>query len=60
MGVCFSHLFMRFAGGLALVRISGLSVIARCPQGQSRLDMLLHGIDGTYKKSFKILIILVL
>ena len=30
---------MRFAGGLALVRVSGVhvSVIARCPQGESRL-----------------------
>ena len=31
---------MRFAGGgggLALVRINGVSVIARCPQGESRL-----------------------
>ena len=28
---------MRFAGGLALVRISGVSVIAWCPQGESRL-----------------------
>ena len=38
-GVCFSHFFMRFAGGLALVRVSGVrvSVIARCPQGESRL-----------------------
>ena len=38
-GVNFSHFFMRFAegGGLALVRISGVSVIARCPQGESRL-----------------------
>ena len=25
---------MRFAGGLALVRISGVSVIAWCPQGE--------------------------
>ena len=36
-GVCFSHFFMRFAGGLALVRISKVSVLARCPQGVSRL-----------------------
>ena len=28
--VCFSHFFMRFAGGLSLVRISGMSVIGRC------------------------------
>ena len=28
---------MRFAGGLALARISGVSVIALCPQGESRL-----------------------
>ena len=37
VGVCFSHFFMRFAGGLALVRVSGVSVIARCPQSESRL-----------------------
>ena len=36
-GVCFSHFFMCFAGGMALVRIRGVSVIARCPQGESRL-----------------------
>ena len=35
-GVCFSHFFIRFAGGLAFVCISGLSVIARFPQGESR------------------------
>ena len=36
-GACFSHCFMRFPGGLALVRISGVSVKARCPQSESRL-----------------------
>ena len=38
-GVCFSHFFMCFAGGggLVLVRINGVSVIPRCPQGESRL-----------------------
>ena len=34
-GVCFSHFLMRFAGGgLALVRINGVSVITRCPQAR--------------------------
>ena len=43
-GVCFSHFFMRFARegggrGLALVRISGMSVIARCAQrGESTVN----------------------
>ena len=34
-GVYFSHFFMRFAGGRALVRNGGVSVIARCSQGES-------------------------
>ena len=33
-GVCLGHFFMRFAGGLPFVRISGESVIARCAQGE--------------------------
>ena len=36
-GVYFSHFFMRFAGGLAFVRCGGVSVIAKCPQGDIRL-----------------------
>ena len=36
-GVHISHFFMRFAGGLVPVRSSGVSVIARCPQGETRL-----------------------
>ena len=36
-GVCFSHFFMRFVRGPALVCISGMSVTAKCPQGESRL-----------------------
>ena len=36
-GVCFSHFFMRFVRGPALVCISGMSVKAKCPQGESRL-----------------------
>ena len=32
----FLYVFRR-GGGVALVRISGVSVIARCPQGESRL-----------------------
>ena len=36
-GVYFSHLFMRFVEGLAFVRYGGVSVIARCLQGDIRL-----------------------
>ena len=36
-GVCFSHFFMRFVRGPALVCIGGMSVTAKCPQGESRL-----------------------
>ena len=32
-----SFLYVFRRGGVALVRISGVSVIARCPQGESRL-----------------------
>ena len=35
--ICFSHFFIRFAGGGALVRNSVVSVTAGCPQGESRL-----------------------
>ena len=34
-GVCFSQTSVTLAGDLAAVRISGVSVIARCPQGES-------------------------
>ena len=37
---CISYFFMRFAGGLAPVRNGGVSVIARCAQGGSRLYLL--------------------
>ena len=33
--VCFSLFFMRFAGGLSLVHISGMSVIGRCKKGET-------------------------
>ena len=36
-GVCFSHFFMRFTGGVALFRIIRVSLIVSCPQGKSRL-----------------------
>ena len=44
-GVYFSHFFKLFAQGLALVRISGVSVIARCPESRLYVEPSCANVD---------------
>lgn len=50
MGVYFSQTSVTFAGDFAAVHNSGVSVIARCPQGESRLYQEKNSLRALSKK----------